>query len=237
MKLFLRFISEAREKAVHLLICQKREYDERGRRMAGNNNNNSKRKTEVITFRLESDLVDHLKEESEEEGMSLNSLVRKSLIQYLWCHSGAAKGTMVPTSKSRFKAIMEELSEDQILKVSAANDKTNPKSLQFILHGEYTEQALAESLEIWSIASRFDFIRRTLDDGQTYMSVRHGMGYKCSLFFCNTIVEAIYNASGKRPTATISDDSFALTVDGVAAKQMLRSPTIRQKNLKGEEMT
>lgn len=63
--------------------------------MAGNNNNNSKRKTEVITFRLESDLVDHLKEESKEEGMSLNSLVRKSLIQYLWCHSGAAKGTMV----------------------------------------------------------------------------------------------------------------------------------------------
>ena len=237
MKLFLRFISEAREKAVHLLICQKREYDERDRRMAGNNNNNSKRKTEVITFRLESDLVDHLKEESEEEGMSLNSLVRKSLIQYLWCHSGAAKGTMVPTSKSRFKAIMEELTEDQILKVSEANDKTNPKSLQFILHGEYTEQALAESLEIWSIASRFDFIRRTLDDGQTYMSVRHGMGYKCSLFFCNTIVEAIYNASGKRPTATISDNSFALTVDGVAAKQVLRSPTIRQKNLKGEEMT
>src|SRR5581483_3352842 len=66
MKLFLScYIAQAGEKAVHLFICQKREYDKRGRRMAGNNNNNnnSKRKTEVITFRLESELVDHLKEE------------------------------------------------------------------------------------------------------------------------------------------------------------------------------
>jgi hypothetical protein len=196
--------------------------------------NNSKSRTENITFRLESDLVDRLKEESEEEKINLNSLVRKSLIEYLWCHSGAARGTMVPTSKSRFKAIMEELSEDQILKVSEANDKTDPKSLQFILHGEYTEQALAESLEIWSIVSQFDFAKRMLNDGRTYMSVRHGMGYKCSLFFCNTIVEAIYNASGKRTSSIISDDSFVLTVDPVVAKQMLRSPTIPPKDLKEE---
>ncbi|AIF83924.1 hypothetical protein NTE_01864 [Candidatus Nitrososphaera evergladensis SR1] len=201
--------------------------------MAGSSNN-SKEKTETITFRLKAELIDQLKKETIEEGMNLNSLVQKALMEYLWCHSGVAKGTMVPTSKSRFKAIMEELSKEQILRVSEANDKTNPKSLQFVLHGEYTEQALSESLEIWSIASRFDFVKRILDDKRVYMSVRHGMGYKCSLFFCTTIVEAIHNASGRRPLATVSEDYFALTVDPTAAKHVLQSPELQRKKIKGE---
>lgn len=196
--------------------------------MASNNNNN-KEKTESITFRLESRLIDRLKKESKEEGTNLNLLVRKALIQYIWCNTGAAKGMMVPTSKARFKAIIEELSDEQIQKVSQANDKTNPKSLQFILHGEYSEEALTESLEIWSIASRFDFVKRKLDDGQVYMSVHHNMGYKCSLFFCMTIVEAINNASGKRPSHTISENSFALTIDSGAARKVLQSPTLQDK--------
>ncbi len=196
---------------------------------SNNNNNNSKEKTESITFRLESGLINRVKNEAKEERTNINSVIHKALVQYIYCNSGAAKGMMVPTSKPRFKAIMEELSVEQIQKVSQANDKTNPKSLQFILHGEYTEEALSDSLEIWSIASRFDFVKRMLDNGQMYMSVHHNMGYKCSLFFCTTIVEAINNASGKRPSYTISENSFTLTIDSGTAKQVLQSPTITTK--------
>jgi hypothetical protein len=197
-----------------------------------NNNNNSREKTQSITFRLESQLINQLKNEAREERTNINSLVRKALIQYIYCNTGSAKGMMVPTSKSRFKAIMEELTVEQIQKVSQANEKTNPKSLQFILHGEYSEEALSESLEIWSIASRFEYVKRTLDDGKVYMSVHHNMGYKSSLFFCMTIIEAINNASGKRPSHTISENSFALTLDSGTAEQVLQSPAMRN-NAKG----
>jgi hypothetical protein len=205
-----------------------------------NNNNNTKEKTEPITFRLKTSLIDELRNEAKEEGMNLNALVHRALIQYIWCNTPSTKGMMVPTSKSRFKAIMEELTEEQIMKVSQANDKTDPKSLQFILHGEYSEESLIESLEIWSIASRFDFSKR-LEDGAEknekrgiQLMVSHNMGYKCSVFFCMTIVKAIENASGEQPKYNISENYFALTVDSPGAKSILQFP-FQQKQKRQQE--
>ncbi|AIF82229.1 hypothetical protein NTE_00147 [Candidatus Nitrososphaera evergladensis SR1] len=173
---------------------------------------NSKEETETKTFRVKSSVLDQLKREAEEEGISLNSLVHKAFMQYIWCNTKTAKGMMVPVSKARLRVIMEKMTEEEIIEVSQANSKTDPKALQFILHGEYSEDALIESLEIWSIASRFTFSKKRTQDNKIQLLVHHNMGYKCSLFFCKTIAEAIHNATGNRPQYNISDNFFALTV-------------------------
>lgn len=148
-------------------------------------------KTTPATFRVTENMLDKLKEDAEEQHISLNTLVMQIFNHHIWCNAGHVKGMMVPISKARLKTVLEKLTDDEILEVSQANSKTNPKSLQYMLHGEYSESALKENIGTWARAAHFEFTSRLLDH-TNQITIHHGMGRKCSLFFAETFIEAFF---------------------------------------------
>jgi hypothetical protein len=171
----------------------------------------SPEKTTPVTFRITESMLDKLKEDAEEQRISLNTLVMQVFNHHIWCNTEHVKGMMVPISKARLKTILEKLTDDEIVEVSQANSKTDPKALQYMLHGEYSESALMESIAIWARAAHFELTNRLLDHS-TQISIHHDMGIKCSRFFAETFVEAFLDASGKRPKLEVLENSFIVTI-------------------------
>lgn len=169
-------------------------------------------KTISVTFHITKNMIDKLREDAEGQGISLNTLVMQVFNHHIWCNSEHVKGMMVPISKARFKTVIEQLTDDQILSVSEANSKTDPRALQYMLHGEYSESALMESISIWARAAHFGYTTRLLDHA-TQITIHHDMGRKCSLFFSETFAEAFFDANGRKPKLEILDNSFVVTID------------------------
>jgi hypothetical protein len=72
--------------------------------------------TEGITFRIPSQSINQLREESKKKQMSLNTLVNQILKDHLYWHAYAAQAKMFHIPRSTFSRLVDNLTEDELSK-------------------------------------------------------------------------------------------------------------------------
>ena len=139
-----------------------------------------KKNSESITFRLESRILNKLREEALQKDISINTLVSQTLRQHTDWQSNASRAGFVVTRKSFLHQIMEMIPEEDISSISKNVALRETKDFVLLLRNEYNIDSFLSVLESWIRASGYPFRHENTDNVHSYV-IRHDMGKKMSL--------------------------------------------------------
>ena len=139
-----------------------------------------KKNSESITFRLESRILNKLREEALQKDISINTLVSQTLRQHTDWQSNASRAGFVVTRKSFLHQIMEMIPEKDISSISKNVALRETKDFVLLLRNEYNIDSFLSVVESWIRASGYSFRHENTDKVHSYV-IRHDMGKKMSL--------------------------------------------------------
>ncbi len=139
-----------------------------------------KKNSESITFRLESRILNKLREEALQKDISINTLVSQTLRQHTDWQSNASRAGFVVTRKSFLHQIMEMIPEGDISSISKNVALRETKDFVLLLRNEYNIDSFLSVVESWIRASGYPFRHENTDKVHSYV-IRHDMGKKMSL--------------------------------------------------------
>lgn len=143
----------------------------------------SQKKTETSTFRIEKEVLEKLRIDSEEEKISLNALVNQVLAQHVEWNSPAKKSGFVPLPKILLKKVMDNLTEKQIILVSEYMVKNEIKDIILVLRKEHNVNSFLDAIESWAKTSGFPFSHKDKGSSTHKYVITHEMGKNWSLYF------------------------------------------------------
>ncbi|HSB57524.1 MAG TPA: hypothetical protein VLD38_06940 [Nitrosopumilaceae archaeon] len=139
-------------------------------------------KSESITFRLDKQVMDKLRSQSKNDGISLNSLVNQLLSHCLDWDVVSAKAGWFPIPKYSFISLLDKLDEKTISEVGEQVGKVISKDMLLKMRGYYNLAGWISVLK--SRARAGGFTLTEIEDGdQISFIMQHDMGLKSSIWF------------------------------------------------------
>lgn len=136
--------------------------------------------SKTITFRIDSSVLDKLKNHSKFEKITLNALVNQLLAQAIDWDVKAAKSGWVPIEKSILEETLHNLNEKTVIDIAKMAGKIIAKDMAFSMVGNFGVNEWISILKLRAKAAGFGFSE--VNDGEFMKFImRHGMGSKCSL--------------------------------------------------------
>lgn len=175
-------------------------------------NTEQKKKTETVSFRVDSQNLDKLRTESESQGVSLNVLANKIFSRYVDWDMFEPKVGMVPIAKPIVTALFQRLSEEETTELARQIGKSIVSDIATFMKG---------SLDVDSFVSWFvtrmkisDFeINHTVQNSTHRYIIKHDLGYNWSLYH-RTVLELIFNdVFEKKINFEIKDRIMELSFD------------------------
>lgn len=145
----------------------------------------TRRKTETITLRLEAELLNKLRKESEEKLVSLNTLATQIIKLYIKWYSPAQRAGIMFIPKCFLQSIMETLADYEIGKISDQFSKSGYQESLFLMSKEYSLPAILDLFDAWLHVSNMQYSREVNEGTLTYI-INHGLGKKWSLLLENS---------------------------------------------------
>ena len=172
--------------------------------------NKSGPKSESITFRLESRILDNLKKKAKHDKVTLNTLVSQIIADYFdWSMTAIDAGWMV-MPKMTVKTAFEMLSQDEILTLSDATYQEK-KEMFIFMRGKNDEQSFLSILRMRAEKSGFH-LRELQKDGKTTFIIQHDMGRNYSLF-CKSLYETIMHQYGVPVELDTTDHTVIMSLN------------------------
>ena len=169
--------------------------------------NNSGPKSESITFRLESRVLDNLKKKAKHDKVTLNTLVSQIIADYFdWSMTAIDAGWMVMPKMTVRKAF-EMLSQDEIQTLADATYQEK-KEMFIFMKGKDDEQSFLSILRMRAEKSGFH-LRELEKDGKTSFIIQHDMGRNYSLF-CKRLYETIMHHYGVQVEFETTDHTLIM---------------------------
>ena len=134
----------------------------------------------TASFRIDSNLLDDLQQHADLKQISLNTLANQIFREYIEWYSSAPKSGYVAVRKSLIVQMLNDLTEEQILKYAKITAKDS-RDINLQLTGEYTLQSALKVIEHKIRISGYRYRRELKGDTQTYV-IQHDLGKKWSLY-------------------------------------------------------
>jgi predicted DNA-binding ribbon-helix-helix protein len=145
-----------------------------------------KKKTESITFRLESQVLDHLREEAKRKDVSINTLVSQVARQHTNWYSTATQAGFIPVRKPLMIKLLESQNEEQIKSLAKHVAKSSNKDFILMLRGKYNIHSALDFIETWVRTSGYSYTHNIEDLDYSsrlhILVVQHDMGMRWSLY-------------------------------------------------------
>ncbi len=170
-----------------------------------------KRKSRSITFRISDDSIEKLKVIAEEEKITLNTLVSKTLDSHLEWEYAASRAGFVPTQKSILRDFFDYMPESKLIEIAIRNaDKFNEVLLA--MQGKIDLDAVLSITRLGFKKSGFA-VREFNTEIKANMKlvIQHDMGHNCSIF-CKTFIERLLNNAGYPAKIGASDNSLLIEI-------------------------
>src|ERR671914_2897965 len=140
------------------------------------------KKTKTITFRIDSNVMNKIYSNAEQEGISLNTLINQILKRYVEWDMYVGKAGMVSVSKPVVKKLFEELSEEEVINMSKDIAKNAVYNTALFMRSR-------DKLDVDSFVSWFlsrmktcsEITENKEDNTNTYI-IKHDMGENWSLY-------------------------------------------------------
>ncbi|MFZ0317056.1 MAG: hypothetical protein WAL23_08990 [Nitrososphaeraceae archaeon] len=140
-----------------------------------------KRQTESLTLRIDKDLLDKLRKESEQKMVSINTLTNLIIKSYIKWYSPAQRAEIMSVPKSVLIAIIDNLADYQMESVADKFRKSGYEETLLMMSKEYSLPVVLDLFDSWLNVSNMQFNRESSEDSLTYI-INHGVGKKWSLF-------------------------------------------------------
>ncbi len=171
--------------------------------------NRNSPKSESITFRLQSDVLENLKKKAKHDKVTLNTLVNQLIADYFeWDLTAIEAGWMVMPKTTVSKAL-EMLGQDEIRSLADA-EYLETKDMFIFMKGKDDEQSFLSILRINSEKSGFR-LRELEMDGKTTFIIQHDLGRNYSLF-CKNLYETIMHNYGVQVKFETTNHSLIMSL-------------------------
>ena len=163
-----------------------------------------KKKTETMSFRLDSHVLDKLRSESESEGVSLNVLANKIFTRYVDWDMFEPKVGMIPVAKPIVSALFEKLSEQETVDLAKQIGQSIVSDISTFMKGSTDIDSFVSWFVTRMKISDFE-INYTIKGSEHRYIIKHDLGYNWSLYH-KTVLELIFNdVFEKKIDVTIKD--------------------------------
>jgi len=143
--------------------------------------NKRKRQTESITLRIEKEMLDDLRKESEQKTVSINTLTNQIIKSYIKWYSPAQRAGIMFVPKCLLIPIIDNLAEYQMERLAEQFRKSGYEETLLMMSKEYSLPIILDLFDSWLNVSNMQFDRESSEGSLTYI-INHGVGRKWSLF-------------------------------------------------------
>ena len=143
--------------------------------------NKRKRQTESLTLRIEKEMLDDLRKESEQKTVSINTLTNQIIKSYIKWYSPAQRAGIMFVPKSLLIPIIDNFAEYQMERLADQFRKSGYEETLLMMSKEYSLPVILDLFDSWLNVSNMQFDRESSEGSLTYI-INHGLGKKWSLF-------------------------------------------------------
>jgi len=143
--------------------------------------NKRKRQTESLTLRIDKEMLDDLRKESEQKTVSLNTLTNQIIKSYIKWYSPAQRAGIMFVPKYLLISIIDNLAEYQMERLAEQFRKSGYEETLLMMSKEYSLPVILDLFDSWLNVSNMQFDRESSEGSLTYI-INHGVGRKWSLF-------------------------------------------------------
>ena len=143
--------------------------------------NKRKRPTESLTLRIDKEMLDDLRTESEQKMVSINTLANQIIKSYIKWYSPAQRAGIMFVPKCLLIPIIDNFGEYQIETLAEKFRKSGYEETLLMMSKEYSLPVILDLFDSWLNVSKLQFDRKFSEGSLTYI-INHGLGRKWSLF-------------------------------------------------------
>lgn len=158
---------------------------------SGSAPNGDSKKTTTMTFRIEENVMDVLRQESEKKQVSLNTLVGQILKRYIEWGMYEPKVGMIPIAKPVVIALFDKMSQEDLVELACKVGKNAVHDIALFMKSEMDITSFLSWLEMRFRHSAIEFNHRVSNYSHTYV-MKHDLGYNWSVYH-KTLLELIFN--------------------------------------------
>ena len=175
----------------------------------GDDDSDAKRtKTETVTFRLLSSLIDELRMDAELEGVSLNNYVAKIFSNHIQWERYERKVGLLPMTEAFLREVLSQLTDEQIVNLAQRLEKQKFTNILAFMKNSHDVEDFVEVMRAWLTVS---WMQQSIEvrDGKYYFKIQHSLGTKWSLYVKTLISELSYDILGKKSDISILGDTLS----------------------------
>ncbi len=167
-----------------------------------------KPKTETVTFRLLSSLLDELRMDAELEGVSLNNYVAKIFSNHIQWERYERKVGLLPMTEAFLREVLSQLSDEQIVNLAQRLEKQKFTNILAFMKNNHDVEDFVEVMRAWLTVS---WMQQNIEvrDGKYYFKIQHSLGTKWSLYVRTLISELSYDILGKKADIIVIGDTLS----------------------------
>ncbi|WP_297472535.1 hypothetical protein [Nitrosopumilus sp.] len=165
-----------------------------------------------MSFRLDREILDKLRSESELQGVSLNVLANKIFSRYVDWGMFEPKVGMVPIAKPIVTALFQKLSEQETIELATQIGHSIVSDIATFMKGSMDIDSFVSWFVTRMKISDFEMNYSIKDSRHSYI-IKHDLGYNWSLYH-KTVLELIFNdAFEKKIDFNIKDRMMELSFE------------------------
>ena len=169
-------------------------------------------KTETITFRLKSSIINDLKNDAKIENIPLNSLVQKILLNHLQWERYERKAGLLPITKPFLKEMLKNLDERDIIEISHTIEKEHIIGIMKYIRDIRSTEEFIDILRSWLTVSWMQHTIEVKPDGTYLFIIQHDLGIKWSIYVRGLISELFLDVFKKNIKININDITLSLEI-------------------------
>ena len=176
--------------------------------MARGDSPEKKVKTETITFRLPSSLIDELRSDAEMGGVSLNNYVAKIFSNHVQWERYERKVGLLPMTEAFLSEVLNQLTDQQIVNLAQKLEKQKFRNIIAFMRDRQDVSDFVEVMRAWLTVSWMQQ-NTEVRDGTYYFKIQHSLGPKWSLYVKTLLSELSQDILGKKAEISIVGDTIS----------------------------
>ena len=143
--------------------------------------NKRKRPTDSLTLRIDKEMLDDLRIESDQKMVSINTLANQIIKSYIKWYSPAQRAGIMFIPKCLLIPIIDNFAEYQMERLADQFRKSGYEETLLMMSKENSLPVILDLFDSWLNVSNLQFNRESIEVSLTYI-INHGVGKKWSLF-------------------------------------------------------
>ncbi|SRR5215203_1682322 len=173
-----------------------------------NHTGKGKIESECITFRIERNILEELRQESNEKAESINTLVNQIFRQYVKWHNPASKTGFMYWSIALLTRMIDFLTNEEVVELAEHYVKNELKGIMRMIGQEYTVSSFLDGFLTWLRVSSIRYkhmSNENVDDCAIYLN----MGRKWSIWFENYLQFVFEDLKEKNVELEVTDNTVS----------------------------